>query len=93
MVGNKKAVRGRNWRGTLLAGTSLTLMSPLTTLGVAVAAQSSEPEVIIVTAQKREESLEDVPVSIQVLDQEFIYKEDLSELSDYVDLDRKSVFK
>ncbi len=43
-------------------------------------------EEVIVTAQKREQSLEDVPVSVAVLDGEFIERQDIRDLTGYLDL-------
>ena len=58
----------------LLASTGLGLaMTP-----VGAKAQSEQSlDNIVVTAQKREESLKDVPVSIQVLTVDFVLKEDV----------------
>ncbi|MEM7687535.1 MAG: TonB-dependent receptor [Pseudomonadota bacterium] len=48
--------------------------------------QATQNNTIVVTAQKREEAIKDVPISIQVIDEETIEKEDLRNLQDYVDL-------
>ena len=63
-------------------------LSPLVCTGALAQAATEESvlETIIVTAQKREQSLEDVPISIQVIDQDFIEKSDIRSLEDYVDL-------
>lgn len=66
----------------LLCGVAL---APLA-LGTAHAQISDSDDVIIVTAQKREQALEDVPISVAVIDNEFIEKSDLRDVNDYIDL-------
>ena len=63
-------------------------LSPLVCTGALAQAATEESvlETIIVTAQKREQSLEDVPISIQVIVEDFIEKSDIRSLEDYVDL-------
>ena len=68
---------------------STILLSATCSLAVASGAcaqQDFQFDEIFVSAQKREESVQDVPISIQVLSQDFILKEDLRSLRDYVDL-------
>ncbi|MGF1453855.1 MAG: TonB-dependent receptor [Alphaproteobacteria bacterium] len=65
----------------LIGGASCLAMAP-----GAAWAQQGDTETIVVTAQKREQALEDVPVSIAVVDNEFIDRSDLRDLSDYLDL-------
>ncbi len=49
-------------------------------------AQDDATDTIVVTAQKREQALEDVPVSVAVIDNEFIDRQDIRDLTDYLDL-------
>ena len=70
---------------TVLAGTALAAMAP----GIAGAqdAAPEELEEITVTAQLREQSLQDVPLAIQVVDRaliEDVAAEDMSDLNGYV---------
>ncbi|MEM1435762.1 MAG: TonB-dependent receptor [Pseudomonadota bacterium] len=56
---------------------------------VSASAYAQDPvviEEIIVTAQKREQALEDVPVSVAVIDSDFIDRQDIRDLTDYLDL-------
>ncbi|MEM1397309.1 MAG: TonB-dependent receptor, partial [Pseudomonadota bacterium] len=66
---------------TLAGTTSLTSVF----CGAALAQQSA-PDTIVVTAQKREQALEDVPVSVAVIDGEFIDRQNIQDLTDYLDL-------
>jgi iron complex outermembrane receptor protein len=70
---------------TVLAGTALAAMVP--SIAVAQDAAPEEIEEIIVTAQLREQSLQDVPLAIQVVDRaliEDVAAEDMSDLNGFV---------
>ncbi len=76
------AVAGLRWTTALLASTMLS--------SVAAHAQTTPPsgavalEEVVVTAQKRSENLQDVPVSIQALGTETLEERHISGLNDYV---------
>lgn len=77
----------RNSRGMLAATTALCL---LTSTGAAWGQQSTSsapeadgPDVIVVTAQKRSENLQDVPISISVVGGERLQETGASQLTDF----------
>jgi iron complex outermembrane receptor protein len=64
---------------------SLHLITTITLLSIShVAIADRVLEEIIVTAQKREQSLQDVPVSVSVIDGEFIKEAGLIDIQDMV---------
>ncbi|RYD61416.1 MAG: TonB-dependent receptor, partial [Sphingomonadales bacterium] len=71
---------------TLLAGTALTLSAPALSqdTGTPAAAASDDQNVIIVTAQKRAQNLQDVPVAITALGTEKLAELGVNELEDAV---------
>jgi len=70
----------RNWSLGLLATTMLTAVA-----GPALAqTAASQLEEIVVTAQKRSENLQDVPISIQALGTERLAQLQVSDVNDYV---------
>jgi outer membrane receptor protein involved in Fe transport len=74
----RKAAIRRPWTTALLATTILGGASP------ALAQQASGVEEIIVTAQKRDENLQDVPISVLALTTERLEDLHVSDFSDYV---------
>ena len=74
-----RTLRGAVWSASLLASTMLA--------GVPVAFAQSEATTVddvIVTAQKRDESLQDVPIQVQALPTEKLEQLGVSDFSDYV---------
>ncbi len=63
---------------------ALVVTSPLT--GIVSTTQAAAMEEIIVTARKREESLQDVPISIQVLDSSKIERYDADSLAEIAEM-------
>jgi iron complex outermembrane recepter protein len=75
-------------KATRLLGGSLILsfLAPLPVLTIAPLAQAAVIEEVIVTARKRQESLQDVPIAIQVLDATKIERYDADNLSKIADM-------
>ncbi|CAN5459097.1 TonB-dependent receptor [soil metagenome] len=79
--------KARNTRRGLLIGT---LMASSMLTGLAVHAQTAEPggavalDEVVVTAQKRSENLQDVPVSIQAIGEQRLSQLNVSGFTDYV---------
>jgi outer membrane receptor protein involved in Fe transport len=74
---------GRRW---WVVGITLAVLAPATAPREGSAAEDSTPtrriEEIIVTAQKREQAVEDVPISMSVLDSEFLTEQGLTDVSE-----------
>lgn len=70
----------RTLAASLLAGTALTICSPL----AAQEAAKDEPNVIIVTAQKRAQDLQDVPMAVSAMSTETLEELGVSELQDAI---------
>jgi outer membrane receptor protein involved in Fe transport len=77
--------RGRLTRGLLLS-TSLTAAATVATASLAQQAGPSDQQVIVVTAQKRAENIEDVPISMIALGDEKLKQLNVSEFQDYAKL-------
>ncbi len=70
-------------RGTNLAASSV-MIGALLLASNTVTAQDLTLEEVIVTAQKREQNLQDIPVSVQVLGTQELEQLDISDFTDYV---------
>jgi len=77
----KARIRNRRlaWNALLLAGTALSAAAS----GQAYAQQSGGVEEVIVTATKRAENLQDVPISVQALDGQRLEELNISDFADY----------
>ncbi len=77
---------GRPWRlfGTVSIGAMMAAMSAQTAVAQTALAASDGPDEIVVTARKREESIQDAPLSIQAFGGEQIDKLNLNSFEDYV---------
>ncbi len=73
-------------RQQLLFGVSGLAIGFAATINSPAFAQEDTFDKIVVTSQKREQSIEDVPVSVAVLDKEFIDQSDIRNLTDYLEL-------
>lgn len=74
-----KASQFRVWR----TGCALALILVSASVGASKAAAQSGDDVIIVTAQKREESVQEVPISITVFGQDDLDKFDVVDIQDF----------
>ncbi|WP_408590564.1 TonB-dependent receptor [Novosphingobium sp.] len=78
--------KGTGWAlraAELAAGTSLLALAPAAMAQVAADAPSAVPGEIVVTAQKRVEKLQDVPISLQVLDTAALSSKNVRNFNDY----------
>ena len=74
-------MKDRDLRARLLAGAAACLFAQLT-VGVASAAAQTALEEVVVTAQKRTQNLQEVPVSITALDQETLKANRVADVRD-----------
>ena len=77
----ERSIAGRSLAASLLAGTALTVSAPAL---AQQAAEEGDSNVIIVTAQKRAQDLQDVPVAISALGTETLEELQVKELQDAV---------
>ena len=84
----RRRLRGATWSATLLASTMLTgagvAFAADQPAAQGAAAPSSQLGEIIVTAQKRSENIQKVPMSIQALDTKKLTQMNVTEFQDYV---------
>lgn len=73
-LGVREAIHGKRWVATLAAGS----------LAFGASASAQELEEVIVTAQKREQNLQDVPVSVLVLGEKRLEELNIANFSDYI---------
>ena len=78
-TGNLKASRARRYSPKPLAAVIAAL-----TVGLAPAVAAQQLEEIVVTATKRAESVQDIPMSIAVLGEETLENLNITDLEDYV---------
>ena len=82
MTHHRTTGRATRWSLGLLAST---MLSGLPGLALAqAAAESSQLDEVVVTAQKRSENLQDVPISIQAIGNERLDALQVSDTTDYV---------
>ena len=79
LTGNLKAPQARRYSPKPLAAIIAAL-----TVGLAPAAAAQQLEEIIVTATKRAESVQDIPMAISVLGEETLGNLNITDLEDYV---------
>jgi iron complex outermembrane receptor protein len=78
-----KNVRGFSLAAALMAGLAATIGTSLPSAGYA---QTGSLDDIVVTARRREESLQDIPLSITALDLDVIQEQNISNLRDVANL-------
>lgn len=78
------STRRRRMAASLLAGTALTIAAPAFAQDAGGATEEADPNVIIVTANKRAQDMQDVPASITALGTEALEQLGVSELQDAV---------
>src|SRR5678815_4097851 len=83
MTQHRTSRRARHWSVGLLATTMLSGVAGQA-LAQAAATEAAQLEEVVVTAQKRSENLQDVPISIQALGSEKLDELQVSDVNDYV---------
>ncbi|QUD87395.1 TonB-dependent receptor [Phenylobacterium montanum] len=85
---SQRRLRGATWSATFLASTMLTgagaAYAADQAAAPAAAAPSNQIQEVVVTAQKREENIQKVPMSIQALDTKKLTQLNVTEFNDYV---------